>query len=63
MSPEQQNEFSNFNYSSDELNCEFSYTDVSKAVDRAKCGKAYLEIPNDVLKNQNAKIILHRFFN
>ena len=63
MSSEQQHEFSNFNFSSDDLNCEFTFSEVSKAVDRAKCGKAYLEIPNDVLKNQNAKIILHRFFN
>ena len=63
MSSEQQHEFSNFNFSSDDLNCEFTFSEVSKAVDRAKCGKAYLEIQNDVLKNQNAKIILHRFFN
>ena len=24
-------------------------------MDRAKCGKAYLEIPNEVMKNKNAK--------
>ena len=60
---EQQQEFSNFNFSSDELNVEFSFNEVWKAVDRAKCGKAYLEIPNEVLKNYNAKMLLHRFFN
>ena len=36
---------------------------MSKAIDRAKCRKAYLEIPNEVMKNKNAKAILHRFFN
>jgi hypothetical protein len=48
MSSEQQHEFSNFNFSSDELNCEFTFSEVSKAVDRAKCGKAYLEIPRSL---------------
>ena len=63
MSQEQQQEFSNFDFSSDDLNCELTFLEVSKAIDRAKCGKAYLEIPNEVMKNKNAKSILHRFFN
>ena len=63
MSQEQQQEFSNFGFSSDDLNCELTFLEVSKAIDRAKCGKAYLEIPNEVMKNKNAKSILHRFFN
>ena len=63
MSQEQQQEFSNFDFSSDDLNCEFTFLEVSKAIDRSKCVKAYLEIPNEVMKNQNAKLLLHRFFN
>ena len=39
------------------------FTEVSKAIDRAKLGKAYLEIPNDAMKNKNAKILFHKFFN
>ena len=56
MSQEQQQEFSNFDLCSDDLNCELTFSEESKAIDRAKCGKAYLDIPN-------AKSILHRFFN
>ena len=63
LSQEQQQQFSNFNFSSDTLNCEITLLEVSKAIDRTKPGKAYLEIPNEILKNQNAKILLHRFFN
>ena len=44
------------------MNCEISYSEVSKAIDRAKNGKAYLEVPDEVLKNENAKVILHKFF-
>ena len=63
MSKDEQIEFSNLDFSSDMLNCELTFNEVSKAVDRTKCGKAYLEIPNDVMKNQNAKALLHRFLN
>ena len=56
-------EFSNLNLGSDILNCELSLSEVSAAVDRTKCGKAYLDIPNDVMKNYNAKVLLHRFLN
>ena len=59
---EQQN-FSNFNFSSEYLNSEISFNEVSKAIDKTKLGKAYLDIPNDVLKNQNAKTLLHKYFN
>ena len=34
---------------------------VSSAVNRTKTGKSYLDIPNDVMKNENAKKVLHRF--
>ena len=42
---------------------EISFEEVSKAVDEAKNGKAYLDIPNDVLKNLKAKLLLQKFFN
>ena len=63
MSENQQIEFSNLEFNSDNLNCDIDFQEVSKAIDRTKVGKAYLEIPNDVLKNKNAKVLLHRFFN
>ena len=63
MSLEYQQAFSNLNLSSDELNIEITFLEVSKAIDRAKCRKAYLEIPNEVMKNKHAKLILHKFFN
>ena len=44
------------------LNADITYNEVSKAIDNTKIGKAYLSIPNDVLKNNNAKKILHKFF-
>ena len=34
MSQEQQQEFSNFDFSSDDLNCEFNFLEVSRAIDR-----------------------------
>ena len=63
LSENQQIEFGNLEFNSDNLNCDLDFQEVSKAIDRTKVGKAYLEIPNDVLKNQNAKVLLHRFFN
>ena len=35
------------------LNVELSLKEVSDAIDKTKCGKSYLEIPNEVLKNPN----------
>ena len=63
MAENDQHEFSILNFNSEILNSEISFTEVSKAIDRAKLGKAYLEIPNDAIKNENAKILLHKFFN
>ena len=63
LSENQQIEFSNLEFNSDNLNCDIDFQEVSKAIDRTKVGKAYLEIPNDVLKNKNVKVLLHRFFN
>ena len=48
---------------SEELNSEISYDEVSRAVDKSKLRKSYLEIPNEALKNRNVKLLLHRFFN
>ena len=62
-SQEEQHHFSNLSFSSDSLNCELTFLEVLKSIDRAKSGKSYLEIPNDAMKNQNAKILLHKFFN
>ena len=53
----------NCEYNSDALNVEFSYDEVSDAIDNSKYRKAYLEIPNEVLKNKNAKLLLYKFFN
>ena len=50
-------------YESEELNEELSYDEVSDAVDKSKFKKSYLEIPNEALKNKNAKMLLHKFFN
>ena len=48
---------------STELNCAILFEEVSKCIDNAKMKKAYLEIPNESLKNPNAKLLLHKFFN
>ena len=50
-------------YDSSELNAEISYDEVSKAVDRSKFNKSYLDIPNEALKNTNAKMLLLWFYN
>ena len=51
------------NNDASELNCEILFDEVSKCIDRSKLRKAYLEIPNEALKNQNTKILLHKFYN
>ena len=63
MEESEQQNFSDFEFSSDCLNSEITFEEVSTAVDKTKLGKAYLKIPNDVLKNLNAKILLHKYFN
>ena len=50
-------------HDSEEMNDDISYDEVSQAVDNSKYKKSYLEIPNEALKNKNAKLLLHRFFN
>ena len=61
LSHEMQSESTQYNSSS--LNCDLSFDEVSKAIDRTKLRKAYLEIPNEAAKNFNAKLLLHKFFN
>ena len=45
------------------LNNELSFIEVSKSIDSTKMKKAYLERPNEVTKNIQAKTLLHKFFN
>ena len=49
-------------YCTSHLNAPLSLNEVSKVVDKCKLHKAYLYIPNEALKNKNAKILLHKFF-
>ena len=44
------------------LNPPISIKEVSVVVSKAKLKKAFLEIPNEILKNNNAKELLHSFF-
>ena len=45
------------------LNSNLSFEEVSKAIDSTKNKRAYLELPNEVTKNKNAKALLHSLFN
>ena len=45
------------------LNCDITFEEVSAAIDSAKLGKAFLFVPNEALKNDQAKKLLHRLFN
>ena len=51
-----------FQYDCNELNSEILYSEVSRGIERARLRKAYLEIPNEALKNENAKNLLYNFF-
>ena len=61
LSNEQQEETSNF--STESINHEISFNEVSMAIDNIKFNKAYLDIPNEAMKNDNSKQLLHKFFN
>jgi hypothetical protein len=61
MSPEEQKNLEEYN--SEEMNAEISYDEVAEAVDKSKLKKSYLDIPNEILKNKNSKLLLHKFFN
>ena len=56
-------QFENSTFDSNAINMDILFSEVSIAIDSVQLGKAYLEIPNDALKNNNAKLLLHRFFN
>ena len=43
------------------LNDEITYEEVSKTIDRLKAHKAYLEIPNEAMKNKSAKLLIFKF--
>ena len=49
-------------YDTNILNDSISLYEVSAAIDRAKLRKAFIEIPNEAIKNNNAKVLLHKFF-
>ena len=51
------------NYDSVSINSDILFSEISDSIDSLKLGKAYLEIPNDALKNNNAKLLLHHFLN
>ena len=50
-------------FQNENMNSELSFDEISSAIDRAKSRKSYLEIPNEAMKNKNAKLLFHRFFN
>ena len=50
-------------YSSSKLNETISFAEVAASIDRVKLRKSYLQIPNEALKNKNAKLLFHKFFN
>ena len=45
-------------YDTHTMNSEILYSEVSKCIDNSKCNKAFLDIPNEALKNENAKLLL-----
>ena len=45
------------------LNCDITYNEVAYAIDKSKLGKAFLFVPNEALKNDQAKILLFKLFN
>ena len=60
LSPKEQCEKSNI--SDHIINPDLTLSEVSEAIDRAKLGKAYLEVPNEALKNPQAKRLLYEFY-
>ena len=49
-------------YNTTSLNTSLTLEEVSKAIDKSKLHKSFLEIPNEAMKNINAKLILHKFY-
>ena len=63
LTPEEQRNYGNQQLDGEMLNNELQLTEVSDAVDKLKLKKAYLDIPNEVMKNPNAKALLHKLLN
>jgi hypothetical protein len=61
LSDEQQQQSTNID--SSPINTEFSFKEVSDAINKSKLGKSYLDVPNEALKNESAKKLLHKLFN
>ena len=61
LSPESQ--ISGSALDSTQLNCDISYDEVSSAINKSQLGKAFLFVPNEALKNHQAKLLLHKLFN
>ena len=59
--PEEQ--MSNSPFDSSALNIDITYEEVSNAIDKAKNGKAFLNVPNEAMKNPQAKLLLQKMFN
>ena len=45
------------------MNSEITFDEVAAAINSAKLGKAFLFVPNEALKNDSAKKLLHKLFN
>ena len=60
LSPEQQ--CSGSTISDDIINADLTFEEVSRAIDSSKLGKAYLDIPNEAMKNPEAKKLLFQFY-
>ena len=50
-------------YDSSQINNDITMKEISDAINKAKSGKSYLEVPNEALKNEPAKKLLLKFFN
>ena len=61
LSSAEQEEKSSFD--STMLNSKISFEEVANAIDSSKLGKAFLFVPNEALKNESAKRLLHKLFN
>ena len=60
LSPDEQK--SQCSYDDYIINAVLSLSEVSEAIDRSKLGKSYLEVPNEAMKNAQAKRLLHKFY-
>ena len=45
------------------LNADITLDEVSNAIDKSKLGKAFLFVPNEAMKNPQAKLLLQKLFN